>query len=234
MGVWIALGLLIVAGIVLVVRHDAGTIAGFDNADFAGIVASLALIIFLGGAMLRNYRGGFSGAVRDAVLWCLLAFGLVAGYSYRDQLMPVALRVAGELMPGTPVQFDPGNQTSVGVRIRKLSDGHFVAETRTNGAKLNMVVDTGATRVVLTPSDARSAGIDPDILSYSVPMQTANGLTHGARIRLKNVSVGPISLENVDALVAQPGALRESLLGMSFLSRLRSYEFSGDFLTLRS
>jgi len=50
---------------------------------------------------------------------------------------------------------------------------------------------------------------------------------------LRSVAVGPIALPQVEALVAQPGTLKESLLGMTFLSRLRSYEFSGDFLTLR-
>jgi aspartyl protease family protein len=47
------------------------------------------------------------------------------------------------------------------------------------------------------------------------------------------VTIGSIRLEQVEALIARPGALRESLLGMSFLSRLKSYEFSGDYLTLR-
>jgi aspartyl protease family protein len=52
-------------------------------------------------------------------------------------------------------------------------------------------------------------------------------------VRLRNLTLGSISLDNVEALVARPGSLKENLLGMSFLSRLRSYEFSGDFLTLR-
>jgi aspartyl protease family protein len=62
---------------------------------------------------------------------------------------------------------------------------------------------------------------------------TANGRTVAAPVRLDSVSIGPLERKNVDALVAEPRALTESLLGMSFLGRLRSYEFSGDFLTLR-
>ena len=65
-------------------------------------------------------------------------------------------------------------------------------------------------------------------------MQTANGTTYAASVRLRNLSVGKISLDDVDALVAKQGALKENLLGMSFLSRLRSYEFTSDYLTLRS
>jgi aspartyl protease family protein len=52
-------------------------------------------------------------------------------------------------------------------------------------------------------------------------------------VRLRSLNLGPIALSDVEALVARPGALKENLLGMSFLSRLRSYEFSGEFLTLR-
>ncbi len=86
---------------------------------------------------------------------------------------------------------------------------------------------------MLRPEDARKAGIDPDTLTYRIPVLTANGRTVAARVRLKAVAIGPLDRTDVDALVAQPGALTQSLLGMSFLSRLRSYEFSGDFLTLR-
>ena len=50
---------------------------------------------------------------------------------------------------------------------------------------------------------------------------------------LRTLSLGPISLQDVEALVAKPGSLKENLLGMSFLSRLRSYEFTSDFLMLR-
>ena len=66
-----------------------------------------------------------------------------------------------------------------------------------------------------------------------MPVQTANGTTYAAAVRLRQLVVGPIQVENVDALVAKPGTLKDSLLGMTFLNRLRSYEFSGDFLTLR-
>ena len=65
------------------------------------------------------------------------------------------------------------------------------------------------------------------------PVQTANGTTYAAHVRLRTLSLGPISLQDVEALVAKPGSLKENLLGMSFLSRLRSYEFTSDFLMLR-
>jgi aspartyl protease family protein len=86
---------------------------------------------------------------------------------------------------------------------------------------------------VLRPEDAAKAGIDNSRLSFTVPVLTANGRTVAARVRLESVALGPLARQQVEALVAEPHALTQSLLGMSFLSRLRSYEFSGDFLTLR-
>ncbi len=97
-----------------------------------------------------------------------------------------------------------------------------------------MLVDTGASSVVLKSTDAERAGIDLARLAYVVPVQTANGTAFAAPIRLKSIVVGTIAFGDVEALVAQSGALDESLLGMSFLSKLGSYEFSGDYLTLRS
>jgi len=87
--------------------------------------------------------------------------------------------------------------------------------------------------VVLRPEDGRLLGFEVDQLRYVVPVQTANGTTYAASIHLKTLSVGKIRMNNVEALVAKRGALRENLLGMSFLNRLNSYEFSGEYLTLR-
>ena len=66
-----------------------------------------------------------------------------------------------------------------------------------------------------------------------MPVRTANGTAYAAAVRIKRMAIGGIVVDEVEALVSKPGALSESLLGMSFLKRLRSYEVSGDFLTLR-
>jgi aspartyl protease family protein len=235
MGAWIALLLLMIAGLALLLRADAGSIAGFDPSDFAVIVAGVALVIFIGSSLAGSYRGRAGQAARDLVTWVLMVFVLVGGYSYREQLFGFGHRVMGELLPpGTALRGDAQVDGERSVTIRRRSDGHFLAKTETNGITLTMLVDTGASTVVLKPADAQRLGIDLDRLRYTVPVQTANGTTFAASVRLRNLSIGRISLNDVDALVAKPGTLRENLLGMSFLSRLRSYEFTSDFLTLRS
>lgn len=234
MGAWIALTLLVVAGLVLLLRADAGSIAGFDPSDFAIAVASIALLIFLGSSIAGSYRGRAGQAVRDVLTWALVALLLVGGYSFRDEIFSLGHRVVGELMPpGTALRGESQIEGERSVRIRRRPDGHFVVKTQANGVSLMMLVDTGASTVVLKPADAQRLGIDVERLRYSVPVQTANGTTYAAHVRLRNLTLGPITLNDVEALVAKPGALKENLLGMSFLSRLRSYEFTTDMLTLR-
>ena len=234
MSTWIALFIVAAAAMLLVQNHDGGSIAGIDTATFASIAAGAAILVFLGGGLLRRYHGGTSGMLRDALTWLALGLTLVTLYSYRGELLPLAGRLAGELIPGSAMVVEQSSGGPTEIKIRRRLDGHFTARAEVNGKPVSMIVDTGASTVVLRPEDAAKAGIDVKGLSYSVPVMTANGRTKAARVRLNKVAVGPLDRQKVDALVAQPGALTESLLGMSFLSRLRSYEFTSDYLTLRS
>jgi aspartyl protease family protein len=96
-----------------------------------------------------------------------------------------------------------------------------------------MVLDTGASAVVLTPEAAKAAGLPLEVLAYSINVETANGRARAAPVTLDRISVGGITERSVPALIAQPGQLRVSLLGMSFLNRLESWEVRGDRLLLR-
>ncbi|HUU24677.1 MAG TPA: TIGR02281 family clan AA aspartic protease [Methyloceanibacter sp.] len=232
MTTWAALFILALAAMMLV-SNESGMIAGLDATTFGYVALLLALLVYVAGGLMTRYAGGASAMVRDAVTWLALGLGLVALYAYKDQITPIAARVVGELLPGTAMTVETSAGGLTEVKIRRRLDGHFTAKVDVNGKQVSMIVDTGASSIVLTPEDAKRAGVDPDKLTYRVPVLTANGRTVAARVRLEAVSIGPLDRTKVDALVAQPGALTQSLLGMSFLSRLRSYEFSGDFLTLR-
>lgn len=234
MGAWIAIVVLVgVAGMILL-GGEGDAIAGLNMGEAITATVLVILLAWIGSSLLGDYRGRLLRAVRDLAVWGAVMIALVAGYSYREQIAGVANRVAGELAPpGTALRTEPESDGERSVRIRRRPDGHFLARSEINGNPLTMLVDTGASTVVLKSSDAQKIGIDPDKLRYNVPVQTANGTTYAASIRLRTMSVGGILFTDVDALVSKPGQLKDSLLGMSFLNRLRSYEFSGDFLTLR-
>lgn len=232
MTTWLALFILALGGMMLV-SNDSGMIAGLDATTFGYGAFLLALLVYVAGGLMTRYVGGGAAMVRDAVTWLALGLGLVTLYAYKNELTPIAARVVGELLPGTAMTVETSAGGVTEVKIRKRLNGHYTAKVAINGSTVDMIVDTGATSIVLTPKDAKKAGIDVDSLDYRVPVLTANGRTVAARVRLKDVAIGPLDRTNVETLVARPGALTQSLLGMSFLNRLRSYEFSGDFLTLR-
>jgi aspartyl protease family protein len=229
---WLALFILAL-GAMMLVSNDTGMIAGLDPTTFGYVALFLALLVYVAGGLVIRYAGGASAMLRDMVTWLALGLGLVTLYAYRDDVMPIAARVVGELLPGTAMTVEESSNGVAEVRIRRRLDGHFNATVEVNGKPISMIVDTGASSIVLTPRDARKVGIDTNALTYAIPVLTANGRTMAARVRLDQVAIGPLDRTKVEALVAKPGALTQSLLGMSFLSRLRSYEFSGDFLTLR-
>lgn len=116
--------------------------------------------------------------------------------------------------------------------LTKAEDGHFWADARVNGAQVRVMVDTGATAVALTPYDARRVGLDPDVLVYDAPINTAAGPAHAAVASLERISIAGIEARNVEAIVV-PEGLSHSLLGMSYLERLSRIEVTRDTLILR-
>jgi aspartyl protease family protein len=230
---WVALFILALGAVLLIALSNSDTVAGLDSDGFGYLVFGAALLVFIGAGIVARYGGRLGPMLRDAVTWLALGLGLVTLYAYRGELTPIAARVVGELLPGASVTVEESKNGLTLVRIRRRLDGHFAAMVGVNGKPVSMVVDTGASTIVLRSQDATAADVDLRRLTFSVPVVTANGETMAARVRLNKVSIGPLDRSNVDALVAKPGTLSQSLLGMTFLSRLRSYEFSGDFLTLR-
>lgn len=115
--------------------------------------------------------------------------------------------------------------------IPKASDGHFWANAVVNSKAVRLLVDTGATVVVLTPADAQRLGFDIRTLPFDHKVSTANGETTAALVSLAKVGVGQSEVRNVDALIVKEG-LETSLLGMSYLGRLSRFEATPSSLIL--
>jgi aspartyl protease family protein len=122
--------------------------------------------------------------------------------------------------------------SATGTSIPKSADGHYWATGNVNGAgTVRFLVDTGATAVALTPADAQRLGIEPSDLHYGANVVTAAGSARAASVKLASLTVAGARLENVDAMVIEKG-LDTSLLGMTYLGRLTSFEATRKSLTL--
>jgi clan AA aspartic protease (TIGR02281 family) len=118
------------------------------------------------------------------------------------------------------------------VQIPRGQGGEFALHARINGVNAPMVIDTGATSVVLTYETAKAAGLPLELLEYDVDVETAGGHTKAARLTLDRLAIGKLVERSVPALVVPHGQMKTNLLGMSFLDRLESWEVRPDRLML--
>jgi aspartyl protease family protein len=224
--VWVLL-LAALLGLALLLAQRSGE-TGLSDGDIASLLVKLGFIAMLSGAVMALFRDRFAQAVQWTLIWAVIGLGLVAGYTYRFELKEAADRMMGELMPGRTV-----TRGSHVVEVARGQAGDFKIATKVNGAAVPMVLDTGASAVVLTHEAAKAAGLPLDFIKYNVNVDTANGRAQAASVTLDRIMVGGIVQRSVPALIAPPGQLKVSLLGMSFLDRLESWEVRGGRLMMR-
>lgn len=108
------------------------------------------------------------------------------------------------------------------VKLTADGSGHFSTLGSINGHTVRFLVDTGATTIALSTSEARRMDIDYQKGERSVS-STANGLVPVYKVMLHNVKVGDISLNMVEGTVIEGAGLPVALLGMTFLSRVEMH-----------
>jgi aspartyl protease family protein len=186
----------------------------------------LVLLAMVSSSVAIASRAHLKSVVKSALIWIAIGLGLITVYIYKDGFETLAANMLYTIDPSQP------RSAHGEVTIRENADGHFTASAVVEGARVRFLVDTGASEVVLTRADARRVGIDVDNLSYSAAVSTANGVTMVAPIRLHSIRLGTIEVNGVNAAVAGDG-LDFSLLGMSYLRRLSSWQVSNRTLILK-
>ena len=225
-----ALGLGLVALGMAGLVHLFGTrpIAGLDPDEFVLLAAFSGGVLLATHFALDGFRRHWTAGVWGLVLWGLIATGAVGVYMRRSDIVVAFDRLIGEVSAGRTVVTEGGE-----VVVARRADGSFTVKGQVNDREARFIFDTGASTVVLTAESAASSGLHPSSLNFTVPVSTANGRTLAAPIVLDAIAVGSSTERRVPALVAQPGALHENLLGMTFLDRLDSYEVRRNRLILR-
>jgi aspartyl protease family protein len=187
------------------------------------LVLILALLL---GSLFAGWRIRGWEVMRYAGIWILLGFFVVVAYAFQPEARTIWNRIIGAVVPSEPMSGPDGT-----VNVRKALDGHYHVIAEVNGERVEMLVDTGASTVVLPMEVAKDLGVDVDALSFTTPFETANGRVMGASFRLKQVEIGGIVRRNVSASVVPD--LSKPLLGMSFINTLSSYSVSGDTMTFQ-
>ncbi|MFC3180268.1 retropepsin-like aspartic protease family protein [Cypionkella sinensis] len=187
------------------------------NGEDFGRLAYLALLLAaVGGWIMVEYRQRLGQALRVAVAWGLIFVGVMAGYGLWHDLRR---DIRADQVVGTDR-----------IEVPRASDGHYYLRLTVDGHEIEFMADTGATGIVLSPDDAKAAGIDLGGLDYLGQAETANGVVRTARISLDSVVLGPFEDRGVTAFVNE-AAMQGSLLGMDYLGRF-SIQITGDRMIL--
>jgi len=173
----------------------------------------------IGGYFLLANRHQMGRMAQQAAIWALIFVGVAAAAVLWQDVRSTASNI-------TRFSEDGGRAV-----INRAADGHFHLTLGLNGHPVEFMVDTGASRMVLSIADADRIGIDHTELAFSNRAQTANGIVRTAPIRIDEVRFGQAVDRDVPAEVSG-GAMPGSLLGMSYLSRFATIRIDGDRMTL--
>lgn len=223
--------------VILALMTIALYLAGPPLQGFAGGATSdrhmVFIVVFVSGLIIagagRMLVHGGARAARNATAWLALFAVIAICYANREPLSFAYDRLRGNIYPSVAMSTTQGE-----AQLRRAWDGHYRAEAEVNGVDIRLMIDTGASMVLLPYEEVRALGIDPDSLDYSLPVTTANGVSTVAPVTLSSIKIGPIAVFEVQAAVAHPGRLKIGLLGMTFLDKLSETSFRGDTLIMRN
>lgn len=188
--------------------------------DLLSGVLLVGVLVLAARAMLSR-RASFSTMLGSLFSWAAIGLVLFLGFNHREQIDQFFARIGG---------YEEQRAEGGTVRIRKARDGHFWANVKLNGFERRMLIDSGATVIALSTETARAAGIDPN-KGKPVMIETANGTVQASSGNLQKLQIGPLTAEDLEVTISDNLGEVE-LLGMNFLSRLKSWRVQGDELIL--
>lgn len=195
------------------------------GAQSAELIWLIMAIILVGSALISR-RWSLTGALSMVLWWIAIFVTVLALFSYRTELGFVADRVKSEIT-GEAQQRIVGST----LRIRKSLDGHFWAEAMVNGHKMRFLIDSGASITAVSENAALEAGLNMDQSGFPMILTTANGAIEARRSNIAMLEIGPLKASDL-SIVVSPAFGDVNVLGMNFLSQLRSWRVEGDEMIL--
>jgi aspartyl protease family protein len=170
--------------------------------------------------------------MRNIMIFAAFAAGLGTIMAQTADKMSTNAALAKTASPAAAPAVTVAQSSSRNISISPDGRGHFQAEGRIDGQRIQFMVDTGASVVALNERSAARLGLYPSRGDYNATVTTANGTIKAARTRLAMLDIGGLVVRDVDAMVLPDEALSENLLGLSFLSKLKRYEYANGRLVL--
>jgi aspartyl protease family protein len=195
--------------------------------DWLDLAWGLSFLVLLTAAVVRMGRGGVARHLGYAAVWTVLVAALALGYAYRNELARAPQKV--ELAFGVGIPIATAEHEVV---VPQDARGAFVLNAKVNGEPVLFIVDTGATDTVLSPAAAERLGVDLKQADFRESAETANGMGYGAAFTANRLDVGPIAFANFPMIINK-APMTASLLGLSFLNRLESFEIRDRKLILK-
>ena len=221
---WLGALLVLVILLILLSRAFPGGQDALTSPDLIQTVAVLALV---SSSLLFVRQFKFKETVRNVLLWVGVGGVLLTGFAFQEELFALGRRLRAEIVPGYPTQ------TAANEMVISANDGGgFHVYGAVNSVPIRFLVDTGASSIVLSPADAKKLGLDLGTLTFNRPYETANGIGYGASAEVDELTVGHIHLSNVPVSI-NGAPMSSSLLGMTFLNRMKSFSITGRKLVLR-
>ena len=172
----------------------------------------------MGGWVIVSAKHDLGRTLQRVLIWILIFFGFFGVYGIWE-----------DISGGFKKDKDYSKISENVYQIKKSSNGHFYSIARINNKNITFLVDTGATKTLLSIKDAKAIGIPTASLNFVNPIRTANGVSHSATYRVRNFEWFQNSLQAVDIQITD-GNLFQSLLGMDIIEQSRTFLISGDML----
>lgn len=196
-----------------------------NEAQSAELIWLLLAMVLVGSALLSR-RWSLTGALGMALWWVAIFLIALGIFSYRSELGMVAERVKSEVT-GEAQQRVVGST----LRISKSLDGHFWVDGLVNGRNMRFLIDSGASITAVSESAAIGAGLNIDQSGFPVVLTTANGVIEARRSNIAMLEIGPLRASDLP-IVISPSFGTVNVLGMNFLSQLKSWRVEGDEMIL--
>jgi len=197
------------------ISHDLLLYAGFAVAALL-VVNVVARRVPLIGTLLRF------------AFWGVVVVLVVGAVEQRSLFDPYFARITHFL------KLDPPDDQQVSgkeLRIPLSHDGHFWVRARINGVERKLLVDSGATITALSVGTAEAAGLVPERAPFPIILKTANGPVAARTSRVATLRIGNVVARDLPVVVS-PAFGDTEVIGMNFLSKLKSWRVEGNVLIL--